>query len=389
MKKKICVYTCITGEYDDLREIEKPEKGVDYYCFTNNKNLKSKTWKIIQIKNERLDNQRLSRKIKMLGEPSVFKNYEISVWMDASVIWDKSVVKFVEEYLGDSVFAAFCHSQRNTVKDEAGACLWLRKDGKEPIIKTLDFLKEENFPDNIGLFEMTVFIKRHNDRIVKQAMALWFEMVQSYSKRDQLSFPYAAWKTKLSVSRIKLDVWSNEWFHSTKHRLDRKIEDCLVYFGNPDIEFDFEKCSIFKYANDGDAFFFETILPCDTSEIAFNFAEAIGTRLTGVKITPEPERMIVYGVREEGRESFLCTRHNVVRAFGDFRKGEKLRFNVAIELLDEPGLLNLLENLWLELARDSKELRKENNELKQELEQIRNSRAWKLVSSAGKIIHRF
>ena len=50
MSKKLCVYTCITGDYDDLHEIEKPEKGVDYYCFTNNKNLKSKTWKIVQIK---------------------------------------------------------------------------------------------------------------------------------------------------------------------------------------------------------------------------------------------------------------------------------------------------------------------------------------------------
>ena len=33
-EKKICVYTCITGSYDDLQPVEK-EEGIDYICFTN------------------------------------------------------------------------------------------------------------------------------------------------------------------------------------------------------------------------------------------------------------------------------------------------------------------------------------------------------------------
>ena len=55
MNKKICVYTCITGDYDNLHEIKKKEKDIDYYLFTNNKNIKSKTWKVIYIENEELD----------------------------------------------------------------------------------------------------------------------------------------------------------------------------------------------------------------------------------------------------------------------------------------------------------------------------------------------
>ena len=90
---KICVYTRITGNYDNLHEIEKIEKNIDYICFTNNKNLKSNTWKIIYIEDAKLDNQRLSRKIKMLGHPYILKNYEISVWIDASVVFKKSIAK--------------------------------------------------------------------------------------------------------------------------------------------------------------------------------------------------------------------------------------------------------------------------------------------------------
>ena len=48
-KNKICVYTCITGDYDNPKEIPKLEKGIDYYCFTNNKKIKSNTWNVIYI----------------------------------------------------------------------------------------------------------------------------------------------------------------------------------------------------------------------------------------------------------------------------------------------------------------------------------------------------
>ena len=78
MGNKICVYTCITGNYDNLNELKNPEKNIDYYCFTNNKNLSSKTWKVVQIKNGGLDNCRLARKIKILGHP-VLDKYDIAV----------------------------------------------------------------------------------------------------------------------------------------------------------------------------------------------------------------------------------------------------------------------------------------------------------------------
>ena len=30
---KICVDTCITGDYDDLKEIKNVEKNIDYFCY--------------------------------------------------------------------------------------------------------------------------------------------------------------------------------------------------------------------------------------------------------------------------------------------------------------------------------------------------------------------
>ena len=91
MKERICVYTCITGNYDNLQEIENKEKGIDYYCFTNNKSIKSNTWKIIYIEDEKLSSVKLARKIKILRHPIINENYDIILWMDGAVAFNKKI----------------------------------------------------------------------------------------------------------------------------------------------------------------------------------------------------------------------------------------------------------------------------------------------------------
>ena len=63
--EKICVYTCITGNYDNLKDVLVKEDNVDYICFTDNKYLSSSTWKIMYIEDKTLTAHYLSRKIKM------------------------------------------------------------------------------------------------------------------------------------------------------------------------------------------------------------------------------------------------------------------------------------------------------------------------------------
>ena len=197
--EKICVYTCITGNYDDLKEVRIKESGIDYICFTNNKKIKSETWKIIYIDDKKLDNHYLSRKIKMIGDPYLDKNYTLSIYIDASIIFKKSVKEFISKYfdLKKDLIAACKHSVRSSIKEEAEACIRQKKDNKEIIKRQLKFYQEENFADNLGLLEMTLIIKRHNNILVKKTMELWFNMILNYSKRDQLSFMYCLSKTNL------------------------------------------------------------------------------------------------------------------------------------------------------------------------------------------------
>ena len=198
MRTKTCIYTCITGDYDDLHEIKKPEKDIDYLCFTNNKSLKSKTWRVIYIKDEGLTNHLLSRKIIMLGHPIINENYDISVWMDGSVVWDRPVSEFIKTYLKSKPFVAFRHHARSSIHEEALACLTFRKDTKDSLTKALKFLEKTGFPDDIGLYEMTVFIKRHNDPQVIQTMNTWFDTISTRS-------------TQLHVCRLASTLANNDY----------------------------------------------------------------------------------------------------------------------------------------------------------------------------------
>lgn len=399
MTKKLCVYTCITGNYDNLHEVEVVESGVDYLCFTNNKDLKSKTWKIIHLENDGLDNHYLSRRIKMLGHSIISKNYDTSVWMDASVVWKKSVKDFVNKYLKDTTFAAFKHSQRKSIHEEAVACLRFRKDSKANILKSLSLLEQENFPDNLGLFEMTVFIKKHNNPTVIKTMETWFDAIQNNSKRDQLSFVYAAWKNNLHITPINLNVWDNQWFYTIKHNTTPNITDCHIYFGEINKRIDLNRYHIYKYKKAELSYTVKTIIPCDTKEIEINITNSLGISFKNIIFKPEYQHSIIFGSFDYNGQSAFCTGCSTIRYYGDFKEKQELFFSIEMRIMDQKELQELSESLFInnsnlvnqnnQLALDNSLLKNQNQDLNTQLKAILSSKSWKAIQKYRKLFKPF
>lgn len=381
--KKICVYTCITGNYDDLKEVEVKEKNVDYLCFTNNKSIKSNTWKIIYIDQENLDNQRLSRKIKMLGHPIISKNYDISVWMDASVIFKKSVRDFVSKYLKKNSFAAFKHTYRNCIYDEAIECVRLRKDSKVSILKTLDFLKSENYPKNNGLYEMTVFIKKHNDKKVIETMKLWFDMVCKYSKRDQLSFMYCAWKTGLKIDTINLSVWDNEWFVTSRHNYKNSLCKYRIYYGDDSVNYNFDLDEQNDYRIDGRLYTINTKLPVDTDRILVELTDIPCVEYSDLKVNIDglKDTNIFNTIKYKELDVFY-NKQGIVQLLGDFKKNQQVMISINMRVMDDIEIRELVEYLsngFVEKDFTINNLENELESLRREINGILGSKSWKLT----------
>lgn len=229
--KKVCIYTCITGDYDNLKEVSNIEDDFDYICFTNNKNITSSTWKIINIE-DNIDNAKLARKIKILGHNYIKENYDMSIWVDAN-FYDFKFTKFIDDYreeISKYSLIGFKHSVRNCAYKEAEKCIKMEKDNPELIKKEIIFLKKENYPDNNGLIESGFLFRKHNDVKVFQTMNIWFDMVLNYSKRDQISFNYSAFKTAIDFKLLELNIYNNIYFKVDNHNLDEFSKFYSVYY---------------------------------------------------------------------------------------------------------------------------------------------------------------
>ena len=372
--KKACVYTCLTGNYDNLHEVEVTDKNVDFICYTNNKNLKSKTWKIIYIENNGLNDHQLSRKVKMLGADYIDKNYDISVWQDASVIWKKEPSEFINKYLkGD--FSCFVHNERNSVRDEAYEVIRLRRDNKKNVLNHLKFLDKEGFPDDLGLFEMTVFIKRHNEPLVKETMKVWFDTYLKNTKRDQLSFMYSIWKTKLKVHPIKMNVWNNQWVEHAKHNYKENITECRINFADSSNNDAYKYSYDLKYKIKDNIYSASTTIPIDTNVIEIEATDVPCIKFDDIKFNCKYDTMQIFNTIPFDKYNIFYNNKGIIRINGKFKKNSKFIFSIKLDKLNESEKYQLVDRLSSDLivsTEDIQELQKIINELNVEIGELRH-----------------
>ena len=397
MENKICVYSCITGDYDNIHEIEQKEPGIDYFLFTNNKKIKSNTWNVIYIEDDNLDDQRLSRKIKMLGAPIINENYDISLWMDASILFQTSIKEFIKKYHNSKMapFSSFIHHSRNCIYEEANACIRYRKDTKENISKHMEFLKKENYPKNNGLYEMTVFIKEHNNPIVKKTMEMWFDMVCNYSKRDQLSFMYCVWKTGMKINPINLNVWNNDYFTSVKHNFKKEIIDYRIYFGdenNYNLKYDIQG----EYKRINDKYIIDIKIPITTNKIKLEVSKVPCIKYKNLYIKDVNKNDIrVINDIYYNKSSIFYNDLSILEITGDFKKNNSFYLEIELRKMELNEIYGFIDYLGYNLKKEDdgnsnlrdqiNELSKKNSKLEADLNMIINSKGWKILEKIRKI----
>lgn len=398
MKEKIAVYTCITGNYDELKEIDKKllEKDIDYYCFTNNKEIVSNTWKVVYIEDFNLTNHMLNRKLKMLGHELINEDYDILVWLDGSIKIKEKISKFLKEqcHLDKYSFCAFKHPDRNCIYDEANACVRLKKDSKEIIENQMNFYKKDGYPKNNGLCEMTVFVRKNKEPKVIETMNLWYEMINKYSKRDQLSFMWCVEKTGLDLEIIPHTISNNNYFILNPHyRKTEKIDSYRLYFGDS-TNFELEKVVDGKYEIKGDNYSIKkVIVPIDTKRIEFFVCNISGVEFNNLKIKTDSKiTTTIHNYTIISDKNYFFNNSGMMIIEGDFKKGKTISIDINLKILS-------LDD-WITIAHDCDEQKKEYlnkintqkeefntriKELEEELNKVINSKGWQTLEKLRKI----
>ena len=231
--ERVVVYTAIFGDYDSLKEPRVTPEGVDFICFTD-KPIKSENWEIRVVERGDDDPTRCARMYKILPH-RYLGSYDVSIWVDGNVAVVGDVTEFIETYLRENNMAVYDHAYSKhrdktespnpitSLKDQLDHLLKMAergriKDDPEIMKKQVDTYLADGYPDDQGLLQSTVLLRRHNEEDMKETMEMWWSELKKWSKRDQLSFNYAAWKTNFAFTYIKENVRNNDFFVMNSHK---------------------------------------------------------------------------------------------------------------------------------------------------------------------------
>lgn len=158
------IYTAITGGKDAERDDIKVFRGTGQFT---NPLMEAKKYKVL---------------------PHKYMDSEISIWVDGNVYLKQSE-DFYKGLLKDTDIAVLEHPLHQCVYKEAEFCKQTGKGVPEEIDELMDKYTQEGYPENNGLAQCCMIVRRHTPEINALNEAWWAEITR-YSSRDQLSFPY-------------------------------------------------------------------------------------------------------------------------------------------------------------------------------------------------------
>lgn len=387
----------MTGNYDCLNDPEIVEENIDYYCFTNNKFIKSSIWNVVYIDDDLLPDNILARKVKILGHDLINGKYDIYVWMDSNFRIVKSVNEFINRYcdFSKSDYFTFKHHARKNINEEMQACLYAGKETEDNVNRLKQFYITEKYlydSDN-NLCETGIIIKKIS-KVVKKTMDVWFEILINYSCRDQLSFNYAASITKLNFHQLNMSLYDNMWFKLYNH--NNKKSKFSVYFKQR------ENDGINEYAT-GDKIYlpskvisnklsFDIIVPKNCNYIDIDASALSDFVIVGTKITSKNKINYSYiNVYQYGNNIVSKNDDSILRLSGNFEKNDKI---IVCLLLNEDKMQYIsnyineqIANLNQEISNKEKiikQLAEENKKINKLYGEIVNSKRWKFINKLKK-----
>ena len=193
------IYTALVGDYDEIVPIKA---GINYDCFmftdiALNKAPKNTGWTFLKIDSRKGKSKNLINRWYKMHPHLLFPNHKSSIYIDANVqINDFSEIESRILDLEKTGFniSISDHIYRDCIYKEANAVVEFEKDTKKNVDDTVAVLKQDGYPEDNGLYENNFIFRHHHDPKVIALMHHWWDFINQYSCRDQLSLCYLLWK---------------------------------------------------------------------------------------------------------------------------------------------------------------------------------------------------
>jgi len=216
-KRNIVLYTAIFGDFDNLNEIQNPNPDISYVCFTDKENLLSNTWEIVTCSINHQD-PRLAAKFFKIFPHKIFKNTNLSLWVDGNYTVNRNHSKFFNLYKDVKDIMFYKHHLRNCIFEEANHLKNHKPEFNSDIIKhQMKKYTDLGMPGNNGLIHGAIILRNHKSTILKKLMNDWWYEIHNHSIRDQLSFNYVDWKNGNFVEYFPENILDFLYFTFNPH----------------------------------------------------------------------------------------------------------------------------------------------------------------------------
>lgn len=211
MGEKIIVYTANMGTYDKLR---RPLVSGEFVAFVDSAQMAC-GWTQKMVDHSGMGNRRAARFYKAMSHVWL-SDADVTIWLDANVHLLVYPERLINEWLGDAQIAVTKHPSRDCAYAEADACDRKRKASHTQIRRQKKAYQDAGFPRNYGMGETRCVIRR-NVPDVMRFNTKWWEHIEQFTVRDQVSFPFAAWNTGVQVNYVDAWVPGHPWFEYHEH----------------------------------------------------------------------------------------------------------------------------------------------------------------------------
>jgi len=199
--EKLAIYTCITGDYDELVAPACIEDGADYFCFTERPGSQASGWTLRPLPVRHGDPVLDNRYVKMHPH-LLFPEHDGSLYLDGNIRIKAPVLDFADQALCRGDLALFTHPYRNCLYDEAKEVAMLGYDWYWRVFSQTRRYEAQGFPHHFGLFEANLVFRNHHQPRLVQVMEAWWREFQSGVRRDQISLSYVLWHCGLDAVNL-------------------------------------------------------------------------------------------------------------------------------------------------------------------------------------------
>ncbi len=203
---RIAVVTAVAAGKDLLVDPEVDVGSADFIAYSDRPQDHLRVWQVrplpIWSSDPRFAGRRHAKLPKVLPQV-LLPGYDFYIWIDGNYTLKASPEAICEQVLKDSTadIAVFKHRLRDCVFREAGEVLKYQLDHADRVQRQMAEYRRQGFQRRSGLFELPAFAMRASPQMLRLSLA-WWEQICRFSSRDQLSFPYAVFKTGARVAVI-------------------------------------------------------------------------------------------------------------------------------------------------------------------------------------------